>query len=145
MARPKIFLCIGLGLLVGGIAGCSDDLGGRKDVSGMVRLSGQPLDDGAIEFSPLTPAAAGETDTKSGAPIVQGKYTIPRQNGLLPGKYRVRITAGTPTQGPKPGELPGPSGGPPAKERVPAKYNTASELEVTVTVSGPNTFDFDIP
>jgi hypothetical protein len=144
MTRSRILMALSLGLAVAGLTGCSDDLGAREEVSGMVRLGGEPLDNGAIEFTPLEPAEPGQMDTKSGAPLVQGRYTIPRANGLAPGKYRVRITAANATDGPKPGELPGPSG-PPAKERVPAKFNTQSELEATVTSSGPNTFDFEIP
>lgn len=139
-----LIACIGVGALLCGIAGCGDELGPRQEISGSVRMGGQPLDEGAIEFMPLAPAAAGEIDTQSGAPITQGKYTIPRANGLMPGKYRVSITSAGPTEGPKPGELPGPSG-PSPKERVPAKYNTDSELEATVTSAGPNTFDFEIP
>jgi hypothetical protein len=75
---------------------------------------------------------------------VQGQYEIPREQGLVPGKYRVRITAGTPTPPIAPGELPGPSGGT-SKERIPAKYNVRSDIEATVTAAGPNTFNYEIP
>jgi hypothetical protein len=133
-----------LGLLILGIAGCGDDLGNRQEVSGVVTLQGQPLDDGAIEFTPLESQQPDGVETKSGAPIVQGKYVIPQGQGLAPGKYRVRITAGTPDPPPQPGELPSPTFGPPPQERVPAEYNTQSRLEATVT-SGANTFNFEIP
>lgn len=130
-----------LGILLLGIAGCGDDLGNRQEISGAVTLQGRPLGDGSIEFTPLEPSAE---ETKSGAPIVQGKYSIPREQGLAPGKYRVRITAGTPTPELAPGELPGPSG-PSSVERIPAAYNVNSKLEETVIPSGPNTFNFEIP
>ncbi len=133
-----------LGLLVLGIAGCGNDLGNRQEISGVVTLGGQPLDGGAIEFTPLEIPHSDGAQTKSGAPIMQGKYIIPAGQGLVPGKYRVRITAGTPTPQAAPGELPGPTFGPPSKERIPADYNTQSQLEATVT-SGRNEFDFQIP
>jgi hypothetical protein len=136
---PIIFF--GLLLCLGG---CSDDLGDRLAVNGAVTLKGQPLDQGSIEFIPLDQPAAGEAETKSGAPIEQGQYEIPRAHGLVPGKYRVRITAGTGTPPLAPGELPGPSAAS-SKERIPAKYNVKSDIEATVTSSGPNTFNYEIP
>lgn len=132
-----------LGILVLGIAGCADELGDRQEISGVVTLQGQPLDGGSIEFTPLDSPQPGGVETRSGAPIVQGKYVVPRAQGLVPGNYRVRITAGTPTPDLQPGELPGPTGAP-SKERVPAKYNTQSQLEATIT-SGPSTFNVEIP
>src|SRR6516162_7035302 len=71
------------------LAGCSGSSAGRVEVSGGVKLQGQPLRDGSIRFVPLQ----GQ-DTVSGAPVVSGRYTIPRQNGLRPGKYLVQVTSG---------------------------------------------------
>jgi hypothetical protein len=124
------------------VSGCSNDFGDRQEIEGLVTLKNQPLDDGSIEFTPLEPPP-GKPETQSGAQITGGKYSIPRAQGLVPGKYRVRITAAAPETPLSAGELPGP-GGPPAKERIPPEYNVNSKQEVTVT-SGPNTFNFDIP
>ena len=142
MARQRFVHAVFL--VLGAVAGCSDTAGRREAVEGMVTLKGQPLDDGAIEFIPLEAPPPGEPETKSGAPIMAGKYEIPQAQGLVPGKYLVRITAGTPGEQPEPGELPGPSGGA-SRERIPADYNVNSRLEATVTPSGPNKFDYEIP
>jgi hypothetical protein len=122
------------------LAGCSEDLGNRQPIEGQVTLGGQPLDGGAIEFTPLEDT---QEQTRSGAPITAGKYSIPRENGLLPGKYRVRITAGTEAEPLPAGELPGPTG-PGGKERVPPEFNIKSEIEANVT-TGTNMFNYDIP
>jgi hypothetical protein len=119
--------------------GCSDELGNRQPVEGQVTLGGQPLDSGSIEFTPLDE----KVGTKSGGEIKAGKYSIPRENGLIPGKYRVRITAATEADRLAPGELPGPTG-PGGKERVPPEFNIKSEIEANVT-TGTNTFNYEIP
>ena len=108
-------------------------------VSGNVTLDGSPLDYGTISFSSIDdPKLEG-----SAATIQDGKYQIPADNGLPPGKYRVSISA--------------PSGGPtssdpneamaqasqPTVERVADRYNKQTELEATIT-AGANSHDFDV-
>jgi hypothetical protein len=119
--------------------GCSDASGGREAVSGEVHFKGQPLDQGTIQFVPTE----GQ-DTTSGNLINQGKYTVPKKQGLKPGKYRVLISSGDPKQHAPPEELPG-APFPVAKERIPREYNTASKQIVEVKKGNPNKFDFNIP
>ena len=126
-------------LLMGSITGCSAGNSGRLPVSGVVTLKGEALDDGTIEFS--------SSSVKSGAPIIKGKYSMPADQGLAPGKYKVIITAGDgKTPAASPDGLPGPAGANIiSKDRIPAEYSTNSTQEVTVTDKGPNKFDFTIP
>jgi hypothetical protein len=123
--------------------GCGPDYGGRQEVKGTVKLKGQPLDNGVIEFMPVS----GDRSTQTGAVIANGTYSIARESGLVPGKYRVIITAGdgrTPASATD--EAPGPTGANiVSKDRVPPEYNTNSKQEVEVTENGPNVFDYDIP
>ncbi len=126
-------------LFIASLTGCGGGTGGRVPVTGVVTLKGEPLDDGTIEFS--------SSSVKSGAAIVKGKYSMPADQGLTPGKYKVIITAG---DGKTPADsadgLPGPTGANIiSKDRIPAEYNTNSKQEVTVTDKGPNKFDFTIP
>ena len=71
------------------LAGCGGDPLGRHAISGTVKVDGAPLTKGNISFQPTE-----EQPTMSGAVVQAGKYSIPRQNGLVAGKYRV-VSAAT--------------------------------------------------
>lgn len=122
--------------------GCTDDFGGRQEITGSITFKGAKLDNGFIQFVPVDPAAP----TRAGAPIAAGHYTIAKPQGLMPGKYIVSISS---PDGKTPesseGAAPGPSGNFASKERIPAKYNAQSKEEIEVTKQGPNKFDFTIP
>jgi hypothetical protein len=116
------------------VSGC-----GRGDprlaVSGTVRFKGQLLDQGRIEFHP--PENKG---TMSGAVIQNGRYDIPRDKGLAPATYEVRIYSYD-EKGAKEG-VPAEAGlG--FKERISKKYNAASTLKADVK-PGNTTFDFSV-
>jgi hypothetical protein len=134
-----------LALLATGFIGCgaSDNLP-REAISGSVLVDGKALESGLITFQPDGTDAA----TQSGASVVQGKYTIPRDQGLVPGKYKVTITAAgnTPEQpvdtkfnNNMPGMPPVP-----AKEIIPSSYNSASLLSAEVKAGSKNEFNFNL-
>ena len=142
---------LGLTVLSGIVlVGCGDSLEGREAISGTVKLKGQPPPVGAIvTFEPLENQGTGVY-----AAVTGGSFAVPRENGLKPGKYLVRVTAGdgktavNPTD-PEPDAAPGP-GGPGgtnivSKDLVPPDWNVRSRHEVTVTRDGQNKFDFEIP
>jgi hypothetical protein len=143
MNRTTLLLCI-LVFTPLFVAGCTRSFGGRQPISGSVKLKGAPIDDGTIEFFPI----GGDQATKSGAQIIKGAYKIPAEFGLLPGKYRVSITAGdgrTRADAPL-DQPPGPTGANiVSKDRVPKEYNIESTQEVEVKDKGPNVFNYDIP
>ncbi len=127
-----IVSCVALG----GCGGAADSLP-RQAVSGAVTLDGRPLARGSIQFQP-----ASQNGVAAGAEIKDGKYAIPRDQGPIPGEYKVIIssasaTAPTPT-GP-PGQSP-----PPPPDLIPARYNAESTLTATVEADKPNTFDFPL-
>ncbi len=137
---------IGLVLVAVGVGGCGAPDDGRLAVSGTVKFKGQPIKDGAtVQFSPL------DKDGSEGLVMtVAGAFSVPKQNGLKPGKYLVRVSAGdgkTAVNPVDPEAPPGPGGGTNiiSKELVPADWNRNSKQQVTVTKDGPNKFDFDIP
>jgi len=110
-------LCVACGLALFA-SGCGPSYGGRKEVKGIVKLKGQPVDDGTIDFFPVS----GDQATKSGAQIINGNYKIPAEFGLLPGKYRVSITAGDgrTRANASPEQPPGPTGANiVSKDRIP--------------------------
>jgi len=133
-------------LLVGVVTGaCSENGPDRVEISGSVALKGKPLDEGTIEFEPVGSPSPGTPYTKGGAVIKGGEYLIPRDQGLAPGKYKVRISSGdgqTPVVSDQP---PGPSGNFTSKDRIPREYNVATKLEREVKRKGLNRFDFKIP
>jgi len=120
------------------LPGCSQDSEGRQGVTGSVQVDGAPLQTGNISFTPTEGQA-----TAGGAVISSGKYAIPRDNGLLAGKYRVSISAPPPgSEKPAPampGEAP-----PLAKDLIPPEWNTASNQIVEVKKGGFNSFPFEV-
>ena len=86
--RPciKITSCIFFSILV--IAGCSKSLN-RQELSGEISWKGKPVLIGSITF-------VGEDDknpTTISAEIKDGIFTVPKENGLVPGNYKVRFSA----------------------------------------------------
>jgi hypothetical protein len=126
-------------------SGCGDDAGGRRAVSGTVTLKGNPVAEGMIDFIPAAGPTKGSRYTKSGAVIKDGQYTIPKNQGLMPGEYKVSISA--PDKHHKLGEneLPGPTSSRTSKNLIPPEYNLKTKLIVEVKKDGPNTIDFAIP
>jgi hypothetical protein len=121
-----------------GCGGATDDLP-RQAVAGAVKLDGQPLKEGMIQFQPTEPGIA----TAQGAGITDGTYSVAKSEGLVPGKYLVMISSTPPPAPQPPGGMPGDPVGPP-KEKIPANYNAKSTLTAQVTKEGPNKFDFDL-
>jgi len=130
------WVCFGAVLLVG----CSGDPMGRQAITGTVSFKGQPLDQGRIHFAPVE-----KGPTESGATIENGKFTIPRDTGLVPGTYKVSVFSydqkGAKVQSE---EVPGDPGNTQFKERIPAKFNTQTTLTAEVKKDGSNVFDFKI-
>lgn len=129
---------LSVALLMGiAFSGCGQqDPLGRQAISGEVTLDGKPLEQGSITFLP-----EGKKDTSGGAAIAAGKYTIAREQGLAPGKYKVMISASK-GGGAAGNEAPGMPM--PVAELIPEEYNAKSDKIVDVTEKGPNTFKFDI-
>jgi hypothetical protein len=139
-SSSALFVCAALGLAVG-CTGSGDDLP-REAVSGTVTLDNQPLANGSISFMP---PSGGGTATGGGSTITNGKFSIPRETGLVSGTYNVAIYASEqrgertkPAQagGGKPSEL--------AKELIPAKYNSQTELKSDIKKGGGNDLKFTL-
>ena len=114
---------------------------GRLPISGQVTLDGEPLNDGAIQFAPAENDRPG-----SGAPILNGRFSIDELHGLPPGQYRVMIFSPDSAQ-PDPMEPAGGAAGdfiPPSTERIPVRYNIDTTLEIEVIEDGPNDFEFTL-
>src|SRR5262245_23727809 len=73
------------GLVLLGLTGCG---GGGSSIEGEVTYNGEPVD-GGISFV-SSDGSTGE-GASAGEDIREGKYSIPYDRGLKPGKYKVEI------------------------------------------------------
>jgi hypothetical protein len=124
--------------------GCSSGDGlPREPISGTVTLDGEPLSEGAIQFSPAGTAPSGVA-VSAGAVIAGGRFSIASEHGLVPGTYKVGVNAadrGSAQTGPA-----GPGGKSIVrpKELIPNKYNAQTTLIAEVKKGGPNDFRFEL-
>jgi hypothetical protein len=118
MNRARFFLSF---VLVMGVLGCADNR--SAEVHGTVRLDGQPVEQGAINFIPVD----GKTPT-AGAVIEDGEYFSRVPVGLMKvtlsvpkvvGKKKIYATPDSPEM-------------PITVEALPARYNKKSELTLQV-------------
>lgn len=119
-------------------SGCGTD--DRATVSGTVKLNGEPVNSGTLEFR--TPSGTGVLAL---VPITNGAYRVTTDAKLKPGNYKIvissfqksgrKVAAGSPE--------------PPGTmidefvESIPSRYNSESELEKSLA-AGENTLDFDL-
>jgi hypothetical protein len=125
MSRLSRFLLL---LCAAVLLGCGEPNPlGRRAVHGAVTFQGQPVDHGGIQFIPDDL----QHGVSSGAMIQAGKYRIKTAEGLPPGSYKVVISSPDRVEKAK-------AEGPPgeevtvARERIPRKYNSKSELKIEV-------------
>jgi hypothetical protein len=127
------------------LSGCRGDRGPeRVAVSGTVTYNGKPVAVGTIRF------VAGPTSSApmSAAAIADGKYAADTHGGVAVGTHKVQIEAfrriGNRAQSDD--RLPpGIKDRSPYEQYLPAKYNTSTELEISIP-SGSRTItkDFDL-
>ena len=116
------------------LAGCGGGRGDLAPVKGNVKLDGQPLADAQVQFAPQEGTgvvALGRTDKDGNYEMMATRTAM----GASRGVNQVRITTF---------EIEDHEGKQKViRERVPTRYNSASELRVTVN-AGRNTFDFEL-
>jgi hypothetical protein len=127
--------------LIPAMIGCG--VASRQSIEGAVTFDGKPVPKGQIRFIP-TSDAKGPT---AGAIITDGRYVVDAERGLMPGRYRVEITATRPasekTQAINP--VTGAMETTEAIEAyIPARYNADSELIREVEADERNQLDFDL-
>ncbi len=117
--------------------GCASDAVPERPaavVVGTVTLDGVPLPSGMVVFS----SAAGSTSGQ----VADGKFAIPRAEGLAPGDYAVSVTAYRKTGRKVSG--PGPDGQTDETVQfVPPQYNVKTTLKQTLTL-GDNSCAFEL-
>jgi len=121
-------------------SGCGESLPpgpARAQVTGTVTFAGKPVPYGTITFVP----EPGSGLPVSGADIRNGKYEVTNHGGVPVGKHRVEIHGWDSS----PANL-GPADVSDAavKPLIPEKFNTQSELKLTVESAAPVQKDFDL-
>jgi hypothetical protein len=118
-------------------AGCGDKGLVMVPVEGKVTLNGAPLEGADVVFRPENgrPSFA-RTDAGGGYKLQYTRETA----GALCGKHKVSITTAREADS----EADDPSTGASRRERLPAKYNSRTELEVMVDGSLKTPVDFDL-
>ena len=127
------FELAGLCLVLLLATGCGD-ADGMTDVSGTVTIDGQPMGEGAITFSPLD----GKSPT-SGAHVEKGQYKA----RVPAGEMKVIITHPKVVGTKKIYDTPDSPVMPVTEEALPARYNTDSELKLSVQ-PGANKKDWEL-
>ena len=148
----QISSCVGFAaffafcVVICGCGGSTDNPLGRQAVSGKVTLDGVPLSQGSISFEPQS-ASAAEAAVNAGTVVENGQYEIPAHQGLLPGTYKVSISASQQSGSTSTNPIEAmnqASQQQAATELVPEKYNVNSELSIEVKDDGPGQFDFEL-
>jgi hypothetical protein len=137
-AFHRLFIALGLSLTTGCLGGSKvPDL---AEVTGTVKLDGQPLPQATVTFSPQV--KDGEEGRPSiGATDDSGEYSLhysTSESGARPGQYSVSISTFRPAGEDKDGnEVAG------TPETVPSVYNSQTTLTAEVKVDGPP-IDFEL-
>jgi hypothetical protein len=129
--------------LLCGIVGCSDSgEPARTDVIGDVTYKGEPVTDGEVIFVP----DEGSNATPGAAMIVDGKYEMKGNGGLMAGRYRVEFRAYQPSATTEePGSPGNPLGSNPRDQILPERFQAKSTEVLEVTASqGPIAKDFNL-
>jgi hypothetical protein len=123
--------------------GCSDDDIPRQPVSGYVTLDGQPLANGVIVFYPGIENRAN--NVVGGTIVKNGYFSLPRSEGLPPGRYEVAINSANAYKRSRREERKPGNEGAAEKEPIPAKYNDHTTLAIHIkdTAIKEMTFQLD--
>jgi hypothetical protein len=119
-----------------GVMGCGAKSPPIGYVSGVVKISGQPVEGATVEFTPVSGRGSVAVTDSAGMYVLKYTNTV---DGALIGEHTVRISTGVAGSASNEGGQSG--GGKP--ERIPPAYNSQSEVKADVK-SGNNTFDYDI-
>ncbi len=138
------FFVVHLSLLLMLLTGGCAQQESRWGVQGSVSVNGAPLKEGRIRFVPQSDQPTAGTSVG----IVSGKYVVSREEGLLPGEYRVEIEdqpwgfafddeAALIAYAQKYKKTP-------PTNRIPARYNKASELTAVIKPDVENHLDYSL-
>ena len=139
----RMFSWLWVATLSVGLVGCGKTYEGdeRFPVSGKVSVDGKPLEMGVIAFMPK--GGADGPGRVAGAPIRDGIYSVPEENGPTAATYQIQIHWNKRTGKKIPNPMDPEELTDQLTEGLPERYHRDSEL--TAEVSADKTqFDFDL-
>lgn len=117
------------------VLGCGS---GTPSVSGTVTLDGKPIEGATVTFTPDSKDGSG-IGASYGKTDAQGRYSLRTvsgdKSGAVVGKHKVTISKAS-------SDPNNPEGA--AKEWIPSRYNSKSELTFDVSSSGSDKADFEL-
>ncbi|MBI1247707.1 hypothetical protein GC197_07630 [bacterium] len=116
-------ICLAIVSLVS-LTGCSGD--GKVSIDGTATWNGEPIQQGYIEFQPITDGQFASAE------IVDGKFRV----STLPGKRLVRVTAQKQIGMTQPTDRI-PESRPIMHQFIPAKFNSQSKKEIDISADDP--------
>lgn len=122
--------------------GCRPDGYGGVAIRGRVYLDGELLSAGSVVFVPTH----GQHGPKCAAQVVDGQFAIAAETGPLPGRHKVQVYAAEEYAFAMDDPLDYAARAPAVSpaNRVDAKFNEQSELEVVVSSTDENEFQFEV-
>lgn len=131
---PSVFV-FGIALTVAGCAKQGE--WERVELQGEVTYAGQPVQKGQIRFIP----ADGSRGPITIDPIEGGTYSTQNTGGVPIGTLRVEIAGYDPEEY---ATAPTGPGSRPVRQLLPEKYNSQSELKITVDSNTPEELNFHL-
>ncbi len=134
MSRAHSFICsfAVYAVLAVGSAGCNGGDGlPRQPISGSVTLDGRRLEHGVISFYPSARLVNG-TMVSGASTIDDGRFSISRDAGLTPGKYKVAVNSADFIAKRRQRDANPDDVGDAPKDKVPTKYNSDTVLEIEI-------------
>ena len=131
------------------LPGCSaaiDDLP-RQPIAGRVIFDGRPLPHGTIMFYPEEVSTREHERVEAGSDITSGWFSVPREKGPVLGKYKISVTSQKEVKRSAKIEREASPAPPPpvAEERIPARFNIRSELEIEIKDGGIKELKIELP
>jgi hypothetical protein len=117
-----------------GAGGCSASFSatGAQTIAGSVTVDGRPMKTGTIVFFPYDDGKTLRTVSASEM-IRNGRFTVPRSKGLAPARYRIAVFGGKDESAQPDTNDADDVDSTQVKDKLPARFNLASELEVEIT------------